>query len=155
MKLKRDTKFGEESSCCFKIGIRNWQNLSRALESLKNFDFNGLLLSKVYFVWAKKVQRNNLSWNWSGIQNLERNWLVVSKLVWVKKVQRSCLSSNWRGYKIWRRINLSFKNLDMEFVKFWPKHSKVSKIFTLMGSWWAKYKLFVLKKYRGIIFHET
>ena len=24
MKLKRDTKFGEESTCCFKIGIRNF-----------------------------------------------------------------------------------------------------------------------------------
>ena len=24
-------------------------------------------LSKVYIVWAKKVQRNNLSWNWRGL----------------------------------------------------------------------------------------
>ena len=23
MKLKGDTKFGEESTCCFKIGVRN------------------------------------------------------------------------------------------------------------------------------------
>ena len=38
------------------------------------------------------------------------------------------------GYKIWRGINLSFKNLHKEFVKFWPEHSKVTKIFTLMGS---------------------
>ena len=59
------------------------------------------------------------------------------------------------GYKIWRGINLSFKNWHKEFDKFWPEHSKVSKIFTLMGSLWAKYVLFELKKYRGIIFHET
>ena len=42
-----------------------------------------------------------------------------------------------------------------EFDKFWHKHLKVSKIFTLMGFFWAKYILFQLKKYRGVIFRET
>ena len=42
-----------------------WQILTWALKSLKNFDFNGLLLSKkVYIIWAKKVQRSYLSWHW-------------------------------------------------------------------------------------------
>ena len=57
--------------------------------------------------------------------------------------------------KICRRIDLSFQNWHKKFDKFWPEHSKVSKIFTLMGSLWAKYILFELKKYRGVIFHET
>ena len=43
------------------------------------------------------------------------------------------------GYKIWRGINFSFQNLHEEFDKFWPEHSKISKIFTLMGSFWAEY----------------
>ena len=60
-----------------------WQILTWGLESLKDFHFNGLLMSKLYIVWAEKVQRSNLSWNWRGIQNLERNRLVVSKLAWV------------------------------------------------------------------------
>ena len=134
MKLKRDTKFGGESTRRLKIGVRNstnfdpstrkvskifilmcsffakyilfglkkyrwiifhwnlkgyktsrgidlllqnWQILIWALESLKNFHFNGLLLSKVYLVWAKNVQRSYLSWNWRGIKNLERNQHVV------------------------------------------------------------------------------
>ena len=38
---------------------------------------------------------------------------------------------------------------------FDPSTRKVSKIFILMGSFWAKYILFELKKYRGMIFHET
>ena len=59
------------------------------------------------------------------------------------------------GYKIWRGIDLSFQNWHKEFDKFWPEHSKVSKIFTLMGSFWAKYVLFELKKYRGVIFYDT
>ena len=57
--------------------------------------------------------------------------------------------------KIWRGIDLSFQNWHKEFDKFWPEHSKVSKIFTLIGSFWAKYILFELKNYRGVIFHET
>ena len=38
---------------------------------------------------------------------------------------------------------------------FLPEHLEVSKIFILMCSFWAKYILFELKKYRGIIYHET
>ena len=49
---------------------------------------------------------------------------------------------------------MSFQNWHKEFDKFWPEHSKVSKIFTLMGSFWAKYVLFELKKYREVIFHD-
>ena len=52
-------------------------------------------------------------------------------------------------------MDLSFQNWHKEINKFWPEHSKVSKIFTLMGSFWAEYILFELKKYRGVIFHET
>ena len=58
-------------------------------------------------------------------------------------------------YKIWRGIDLWFQNWHKEFDKFWPEHSKVSKIFTLMSSFRAKYILSELKKYRGVIFHKT
>ena len=59
------------------------------------------------------------------------------------------------GYKIWRGIDLSFQNWHKEFDKFWSEHLKVSKIFILMCSFWAKYILLELKKYRGVISHET
>ena len=57
--------------------------------------------------------------------------------------------------KIWRGIDLSFQNWHGKFDEFWPKHLKVSKIFTLMCSFWAKFILFELKRYRGVIFHDT
>ena len=60
-----------------------------------------------------------------------------------------------RDTKFEKGIDLSFQNWYKEFDKFWPEHLKVSKIFILMGSFWAKYILFELKKYRGVIFHET
>ena len=59
-----------------------WQIFTRALGSLTNFSFNGLLMRKVYIVGAKKVQRSYLSWHWTIMQNLKRNWLVFSKLTW-------------------------------------------------------------------------
>ena len=80
----------DNEECCkiwrgIDLSFQNWheefkQILIWAHKSLKNFHFNVLLLSKVYIVWAKKVQRSYLSWNWLRIQNLERNRLVVSKL---------------------------------------------------------------------------
>ena len=49
-------------------------------------------------------------------------------------------------HKIWRGTYLSFQSWHEEFEKFWPEHLKVSKIFVLMDSFWAKYILFELKK---------
>ena len=123
-----------------------------------------------------------MSWPWRMMQNLKRNWLFKSFQNWqgaefgkfwpenlilvsffwakyilfeLKKHRGVIFHETEEGYKIWKGINLSFKNWHKEFVKFWPERSKVSKIFTLMGSFWAKYILFELKKYRRIIFHET
>ena len=73
----------------------------------------------------------------------------------LKKYRGIIFHETEEGYKIWRGIDLSFQNWHKEFDKFWPEHSKVSKIFILMDSFWAKYILFEVKKYRGIIFHET
>ena len=124
MKLKRDTKFGEESTCRFKIGIRNLTNLTWALKSLKNFQFNSLPVSKVCIIWAKMYR---------GVTFHETE----------------------EGSKSWRGIDLSFQKWHKEFDKFWPEHSKDSKIFTLIGSFWTKYILFELEKYREVIFHKT
>ena len=73
----------------------------------------------------------------------------------LKKYRRVIFHETEEGYKIWRGIYLSFENWHKKFDKIWPEHSKVSKIFILMGSFWAKYILFELKKYIGVIFHEN
>ena len=99
--------------------------MTGAIESLKHFHFNGLLLSKVYILWAKKYR---------GI-------------VFHETADR---------YKTWGGINLSFQNWHEKFEKIWLEHSKkFSKIFILMISFWAKYILYELRKYRRHIFHET
>ena len=87
-------------------------------------NFDGLLLSKLYNVSAKKVQKSYLSWYWRVMLSLNKNWLVVSNMTWeiwwiftqalkslkislqwdlfihsmrfeLKKIQRSYLSSHW------------------------------------------------------------
>ena len=55
--------------------------LTRALGNLKTLCFNGLLVTKVYNVWAKTVQRSYLSWHWKVMQNLKKNWLVLGRAV--------------------------------------------------------------------------
>ena len=52
MTIKNDTKGKMELTCQFKIDMMNLTILTRALKNLKNLHFNGLLLTKVYNVWA-------------------------------------------------------------------------------------------------------
>ena len=56
--------------------------------------------------------------------------------------------------KIWRGTGWSVQNWHEEFDKFWPEHSKISKICTLMGCFWPKCIMFELKKYRIVTFDE-
>ena len=58
-------------------------------------------------------------------------------------------------WTILREIDLSFQNWLKEFDEFWLEYLKVSNIYTLMGYFWPKYIMFDLKKYRGVIFHDT
>ena len=96
--------------------------MTRALESLQNFNFNGLLLSKVTLFELK---------NYRGIIFHETE----------------------EGYKIWSGIDLLFQNWH-KFDKFWPEHSKVLRIFILIGSFWAKFMLFELKKVQRSYLHD-
>ena len=53
MTMKNYAKF-ERELVISKLTWRIWWILTWALESLKNFHFNGFLLSKVYIAWTKK-----------------------------------------------------------------------------------------------------
>ena len=95
-----------------------------------------------------------------GIESLKIGILMGSfspKLEkYTLKIQRGVMChENEEWCKIWRGIELSFQNWQEDFDEFSPEHLKVSKILILMGSLWAKCMLFELKKYRGVILHET
>ena len=59
-----------------------WRILTGELESLKNIHFNGLLLTKLYNVWAKKEQGRYVWLHSRLMQCLKENWLVFPKLTW-------------------------------------------------------------------------
>ena len=77
-----------------------WQIFTKALESLKNFHFNGLLLSKAKYI-----------------------------LFELKKCRGVIFHKTVEGYKIWRGIDLLLQNWPKEFDKFWPEHSLKSQKF--------------------------
>ena len=69
---------------------------SRTFEFLH---FDGLLLSKSYKVSAKKIQKDYLSRHLRVMQNLKKNWLVVSNMTgifWIFTQPR-------KNLKIWLR----------------------------------------------------
>ena len=68
----------KELTCYFK-NMRNSQILTRALESLKTLCFNWLLVTKVYLVWATKIQGSYLSWHWREMQFWRKTHLWFEK----------------------------------------------------------------------------
>ena len=48
--------------------------------------------------------------------------------------------------KIWRGIDLPVQKWHEKFDEFWPEHSKISTICTLIGCFCPKYIMFELKK---------
>ena len=131
--------------------------------------FNGLHLSKNYIPSPKTL--------FPDLSNITFNWLLVWKMTWGiwhfipeqsklefwwdpliqtwKSMRGVICHDNEELCKIWRGTDLSFQSWPEEFNGFWFEHLQVPKIFILMGSFCAKYKLFELKKYSGVIFHET
>ena len=119
--------------------------------------------------WCKIWRKIDLSFqNWH--EKFDEFWLEhlkVSKIFilvcsfWakyivleLKKYREVIVHETEEGYKIWRGIDLRFENWHKVFDKVWPEYLKVSKMFTLMGSFWAKDILFELKKNSGVIFHD-
>ena len=72
MTMKNDTKTEEKLTCCLKIDKRNLTNFDSSTQKSKKLCFNGLLVTKIYNVWAKKVQRRYLSWHQRVMQNLKK-----------------------------------------------------------------------------------
>ena len=176
MKLKRDTKFGEELTCHFKIDIKNLTNFDLSTQKSQKFSLwwapfeqsiyclSWKTTEKLSFMKLKrntklgeesacqfKTDIRNLA-NFDLTTRRSQKKITLIGSFWAKyilfelKKYRGVISHETEeGYKIWRGIDLSFQNWHKEFDKFWPGYSKVSKIFTLMGSFWAKYILFELK----------
>ena len=98
--------------------------------------------------WPKRLKVSKI---FILIRSFWANYILFE----LKKYRGVIFHETEEGYKTWRGIDSSFQNWHNEFDKIWPEHSKVSKIFILIDSYWEKYILFELKRYRGVIFHAT
>ena len=58
MALKSDVKFEEKLTLLSKNEMRNLVNFNASSGKSDNLHFDMLLSSRVYYVWAKKVQRS-------------------------------------------------------------------------------------------------
>ena len=71
----------EKLTCCLENDW-NLANFHQNTWKCQNWDFDGILLSKIEKVWPWNLQRSYVSWQWRIMQNLKRNWLVIWKLIW-------------------------------------------------------------------------
>ena len=95
MELNTDTISEGKLTCAFKIEMRNYSKFSSEhVWKSKNWKFDEIFLSKVE-IYELKFTGEFVSWKWRRIPNLNRNWLVSSKLTW----------------GIWRILTRALKNL--------------------------------------------
>ena len=115
-------KYGRKLICAFENNMRNLENFNRSTWKSWNWDFDGILLSKV---------RKCMSLKFTG------------DLFVMHDIEKRC--------KIRTGIDLSFQNWHEDFDEFWHEHSKISKNCTSIGCLWPKYVMFELKKYSGLL----
>ena len=64
MRMKNDAKLKRNWLLNSKLTWGIWQILIQALKNHKNFHFHGLPLTKVFTIWAKKIQESYVWWHW-------------------------------------------------------------------------------------------
>ena len=156
-------KIWRKLTFAFKNDMRNLRNFHQSTWKSQNWDFDGILLSKVENVWAENLQGSYVSWQWRMMQKLKRNWLVSSKLtwgiwriltralenlknlhfnglllnkvhVWTKKKYRGILLDGIEYWcNIWKKTDLCFQKWHEEFSKFSPEHVWKSKNWDFDG----------------------
>ena len=157
MVLNIGAKFEGKLMCAFKNVIRNFANFYHSMfEKSKNWNFDGILLSKV-----ENIKENYVSRQWRMMQNLKRNWLVSSKLIWIwwiltqalrylknlyfngllltkiyvwaKKVQRSYVWFYWILMQNLKENWRVLSKMNEEFCKFSPEQTWNSKNWDFDG----------------------
>ena len=150
-----------------------WLIFMREVGSLKICTLMGSFCPK-HIKLDERVQESYVSWHWRMMQSLKKNdmrnlvnfnassgksgnlhfdVLLLSKVyyVWAKKsTQKSCVITLKNDAKFEGELTCALLN-DMRNLVNFDSTLKILKICTIMGSFWAKYIMFGLKKYRGVM----
>ena len=110
-----------------------------------------------WFLQKELIKVQNVRLSTAHVKFLQISTLIGS-LKYIKfslKKYRRVISHDPKYWcKIWRKTELLFQKRQ-QFGKIWTEHSKISKVCTFIGSYCAKYLMFNLKRYRGVIFEDT
>ena len=80
--LKSDAKFKRKTDLWSQIWHEEFGEFFPNYSKVGKFYSDGLFLSKIYEVSAKKSQRSYLSWHWTVMRNLKNPEFVVSEMAW-------------------------------------------------------------------------
>ena len=75
-------KIWRKTGTLFQIWQDKFSEFPTNHSKVQKIHFDRLFLSNVYEVWAKKIQRSYLSWQWTVMQSLNKPDFVVSKIAW-------------------------------------------------------------------------
>ena len=103
-------------------------------EEFGKFSSEHLKVSKLVFSWDPFVQSRKCT---------SHKFTEELKVMALKNDEKS-------EEELTCRFKIDIRNLTNFYSSTW-----FSKIYTLMGCFWPKYVMFELKKYRGVIFHDT
>ena len=126
MTLENDAKFEEKVTC----GLAKWH------EEFGKYSPEHRKVSKLGLLWCTFIKSRNIIslkftgsyvfWKWKIMQNLKRNWLVISKLTW----------------GIQQILTQAFENLNnLHFNRL-----ILTKVYIMFA---------LLRKYRGVTFDDT
>ena len=112
-------------------------------------------VSKVYYVWAEKVQRSYLSEHRRMMQNLKRNWLKLWGMTW-EILQLLTQHSKVSKFAFYRLLLTKVYNVWAKMYSWStsPEHSKILK-FALWEIFLSKVYNVELKHYREVLCHNT
>ena len=80
MKIENNAKLGEKLTYHFKTDMRNLTNFDLITWKAKKFALQ--LVPKYIMFHSRKVQKSYAWWHWRLMDNLKKNWLVLSKMTW-------------------------------------------------------------------------
>ena len=171
IKMKDDAKFEEELTCRFKINTKIWWILTKHSKVSKSCTLMGSFWATYIMFQLKNTDelcfmtlKSDLKKTWLVVwkstrksQNCDFDGVLLSKVenAWGYNLLRIYVAWQWRMVQNLKRNWICVWKLVPQFDKFWPGHSNVPKMWTLISSIWTKYIMFELKKYRRYMFDGT
>ena len=98
-----------------------------------------------------------LTWALESLKILHFDWFLLCEAfkVWSKKVKRTDITWHWGMMKNLKKNELGVLKMSWGSWHILTQALESIEIFILKGSFCVKYILFELKKYRGVILHDT